>query len=256
MALILEYDGTRYAGFQLQEHHATIQGEIEAALNKFTGEKIRVRAASRTDSGAHARGQVVDFLTSAPYRVGVFPRALNYYLAPDVRVQAAFEMTPDFHSRRDADSRTYKYRILTRPGPSALDRYTHHWVKEALNIDLMAAAAQHLVGSHDFRPLAVGHPRDKSAVRNVMRWDVRREDETVIIECQANGFLRHQIRRANGVLVEVGRGRLPEETLQDILENRGTEGLAGSSLPARGLCLMKVSYPNFWSKVRASHETE
>jgi tRNA pseudouridine38-40 synthase len=256
LALVLEYDGTRYAGFQLQVHQPTIQGEIEAALNNFTQENIRVRGASRTDAGAHARGQVVDFLTGAPYAVGTFPRALNYYLAPDVKVQAAFEMAADFHSRRDASSRTYQYRILNRTWPSPLDRHDHHWVREALDVKSMGAAAQYLVGTHDFRPLAVGHPKDKSAVRTVMRWDVLREDETVVIECEASGFLRHQIRRANGVLVAIGQGRCAGETLKNILENRGLAGLAGSSLPARGLCLVKVTYPNFWSKVRASDEKE
>jgi tRNA pseudouridine38-40 synthase len=252
----VEYDGTRYAGFQLQAHQPTIQGEIEQALIKFTGESMRIRAASRTDSGAHARGQVVDFLTAASYPISYFPRALNYYLPPDIKVQTAYEMVPDFHSRRDAVARTYRYSILNREWPSPLERHSRHWVREPLNVDKMDRAAQSLMGVHDFRPLAAGHSENKSAVRNVIRWAVWREDETVIIECQANGFLRHQIRRANAALVEIGKGRWSEEIIKDTLEGRLPEGVDWPSLPAKGLCLMKVTYPDFWSKVRILDETE
>jgi tRNA pseudouridine38-40 synthase len=256
IALMLEYDGSHYLGFQLQSGQPSIQGEIEEALNKFTGENIRIRAASRTDSGAHAQGQVVDFLTRASYPVGNFPKALNYYLPPDIKIQAAYQVAPEFHSRRDASSRTYRYHILNRPRPSPLHRHTDCWIKETLNIQKMTLAARGLVGSHDFRPLAVGHPEDKSAVRSVSRWEVWREGERVIIECEANAFLRHQIRRANAILVEIGKGRWPEKMVTDTLQSRLPQGVVVPSLPARGLCLMKVTYPNFWSKVIASDETD
>jgi tRNA pseudouridine38-40 synthase len=256
LALVVEYDGSRYLGFQLQAGQPTIQGEIEAALTRFTGENIRVRAASRTDSSAHAQGQVVDFLTRASYPVGSFPRALNYYLPADIKIQAAYQVALEFHSRRDASSRTYRYYILNRPWPSPLHRQTHCWIKETLNVEKMAAAAQDLVGSHDFRPLAVGHPEDKSAVRSVSRWEVWREGDRVIIECEANAFLRHQIRRANAILVEIGKGRWPEKIVQGILKGGWPEGAVLPSLPGRGLCLIKVTYPDFWSKVIASDETD
>lgn len=256
LALIVEYDGTRYAGFQLQVNQPTIQGAIEQAITDFTGEHTRIRGASRTDSGAHARGQVVDFLTSADYSVGTFLRALNYYLPADIKVQASYEVVSDFHSRRSAASRMYRYSILNLPALSPLRRYTHHLVPEELDIKKMGTAAQYLVGVHDFRAIAVGHPADQSAVRQVFRWDVCRNEESVIIECEANGFLRHQIRQANAILVEVGKGKWPETIVKDTLENRLPEGLTWSSLPARGLCLMKVTYPDFWDKVKASNETE
>lgn len=256
LALIVEYDGTQYVGFQVQPHQPTIQGAIEEALTAFTREQIRIRGASRTDSGAHATGQVVDFITRASYPVGNFPRALNYYLPTDIKVQAAYEVTLDFHSRKNAASRIYRYRILNRTWQSPLSRYTQHWIREKLDTDIMSQAAQHLVGVHDFRPLALSHPIEKSAVRRVMRWDVRREQETIVVECEASGFLKHQIRRANAILVEVGKGKWPASIVKDTLDNKLPEGLIWPSLPARGLCLMEVTYTDFWDKVKETDETD
>ncbi|MFQ6027956.1 MAG: tRNA pseudouridine(38-40) synthase TruA, partial [Dehalococcoidia bacterium] len=109
---MVEYDGSAYMGFQLQPNQPTVQGAIETALHRFTGESLRIRGASRTDSGAHAQGQVVDFLTESPHPAATFLRALNFYLPPDIRIQSAHVMTPDFHSRRSASSRVYRYQIL------------------------------------------------------------------------------------------------------------------------------------------------
>jgi tRNA pseudouridine38-40 synthase len=244
LALVVEYDGSRYAGFQFQSGQTTIQGELEYGLERFTSEKTRIRGASRTDSGAHAKGQVVDFLTHSHHRVDRFPAALNYYLAPDIKVQAAYQVDPEFNSRRDAISRTYRYSVLNRPWPSPLRRHTHYWVKESLDIVKMATAAQSLVGTHDFRPFAVGHPEEKSATRTVLRWDVWREEDTVIIECEANGFLRRQIRKANALLIGVGKGKYPEAATREVLEDEQGELAARLSAPAYGLCLVKVTYPD------------
>ena len=250
IALVIEYEGTNYRGFQLQASHATVQGALEQALNRFTGESIRIRGASRTDSGAHAYGQVVDFATNADRPLGRFAKALNYYLPADIRVQAAHEMAADFHSRRDACSREYRYQIVNRESPSPIRRNSHHWITQQLNVEKMSAAAQDFIGIHDFRPFGSGHPKDKSAVRQVTRWDVTKKDDTIVVVCEANGFLRHQIRRANGLLVEIGRERQPDDSVRKVLENRVPVGIEWTSLPARGLCLVKVNYNDFWSKVR------
>ncbi len=216
---------------------------MEEALLRFTGEAIRVRGASRTDSGAHAQGQVVDFLTASLHSTERFAAALNFFLAEDIRVLCAAEVPADFNSRRSASGRVYQYRMLARPEPSALRRHTHFWVKGALDMDLMAEAAGSLVGTHDFRVLATGHPKDRSAVRTVRRWEVEQDNETVVIECEANGFLKQQIRRANGILLEIGKRRQPVEVMRWALEgNWDASGIP--TLPARGLCLMEVKYPD------------
>ena len=245
LALVVEYDGSKYAGFQLQKGHPTIQGEIEDALTRFTGEHIRIRGASRTDSGAHAVAQVVDFLTQSSHPTEVFSRALNHYLPQDIKVQAAYQTPLDFHSRLHAASRTYRYQVLNRPWPSPLNRSRYFWVDVDLDVPAMAGAAQNLVGWHDFRVLSPGYPADKSSVRMVNRWDVWREDEVVVFECEANGFLKHQIRRANGLLLEVGKGKRPAGVVSEVLAGEKSGAMEWQSIPAHGLCLMKVTYPEF-----------
>ena len=237
---MVEYQGTSYAGFQLQVGQQTIQGELEKALARFTGQQTRIRGASRTDSGAHAKGQVVDFLTVTQHPLERFVPSLNYHLPEDINVMEAYWVDQDFNSRRCALSRTYQYSILNRPSPSPLRRHTHLWIKGCLDTDKMAEAANLLVGVHDFRVLAVGHPQDRSSVREVLRWEVAAVEDTIVIECEASGFLKQQIRKANGILTEIGRGKYPVEHV--------TQALAGvvaktPLLPAHGLCLNSVKYP-------------
>ena len=133
VALLVEYEGTNYAGFQLQDQPSTVQGELEKALERFTGQPTRIRGASRTDSGAHAKGQVVDFITKTKHPVDRFPAALNYYLPKDINVLEANWVDAEFNSRRWALSRTYQYNIINRNTPSPLRRLTHLWVKGHLN---------------------------------------------------------------------------------------------------------------------------
>lgn len=254
LALLIEYEGAEYAGFQWQAQEPTIQGELEKAIFRLTGENVRVRGASRTDSGAHALGQVADFETGSLYTSETFVAALNYYLPADIRILSAAQVDGSFNSRRDAASRTYRYRILNRPRPSAIWRRHSHWIAESLNVEYMNQAAQALVGVHDLRPFAPAHPADRSAVRRVDRWDVApaRDDQHIIdITCEASGFMRHQIRRTNGVLVAIGRGNLPVGTIKEILRgqqdsSKGTSIDSIPTLPAKGLCLVNVKYRNPW----------
>jgi tRNA pseudouridine38-40 synthase len=211
---------------------------------------IRIRGASRTDSGAHARGQVVDFLTSAEQPPEQFLRGLNFYLPADISIQEAYEVDTEFHSRRSALTRIYRYHIVNQSQSSPMRRNTHHLVRETLDAIKMGGAALGLVGEHDFRPLAASHPKEKSAIRKVSRWEAWRDGDSVIIECEANGFLRHQIRRANALLVGVGTGRWAESIIVDSLEDRLPQKWASPMLPAKGLCLMQVTYPDSWQKGR------
>ena len=186
---------------------------------------------------------MVDFLTSSAQPVEQFPKALNYYLPESITVSGAKQMPLDFHSRKDATSRIYRYQILNRDWKSPIRRNTHYWVRGGLQVSRMAVAARRLVGTHDFRALAAGQPPDKSAIRRVYSWEVWKEGDTIIIEAEANGFLRHQIRKANALLIGVGKGHRPETIISDVLSGKLSAQWECSPLPAHGLCLMEVNYP-------------
>ena len=188
---------------------------------------------------------MVDFVTSSRHPVESFPRAMNYYLPWDVRVLKAYEVLWEFNSRRDALGRTYRYNILNREWPSPLLRHTRLWVKENLDIDRMAAAAESIIGRHDFRVFSSGLPEDKSTVRQVRRWDVWKEER---IEGSNRGRGKRvlaapdpqdQRHAGRGWKGQVARGQHRPRAL------RG-DTPAEATLPAHGLCLMKVSYPGGW----------
>ena len=245
LALVVEYQGTHYLGFQLQQGYPTIQGELEDALQRLTGQAVRIRGASRTDSGAHARAQVVDFLTMTPLSSEVFLRGLNSYLPPDIKVRGSYETDYDFHSRKSALTRRYRYTFLNSPTPSPLMREFSHWVRDPLDVDAMNDAAHALHGLHDFSCLAGTLPPDRTTVRDVRRWELWRDGDLVIMEAQANGFLPHQIRRAGAVLLEVGLGRMEPSVLDTILTGETVVPAWCAVLPAKGLCLMSVEYNDF-----------
>ncbi len=249
IALQVEYEGTRYMGFQFQPEQPTIQGEIEKAIHQLTGETTRIRGASRTDSGVHAYGQIVDGLIKDKYSIRTVQKALNHYLPSDIKVTNAYDVCESFHSRRDAQSRIYRYQILNRSDPSPLRRRTHYVIQEPLDDSRMSQAAKDLVGSHDFKQFTKGLNNYTSTIRQIFRWDVQRNGDIITIECEGNGFLRQQIRRANSILVEIGRNKWPDTSIKDTLEDKFEKGKSHTVLPALGLCLMEVKYYNFWDKV-------
>ena len=257
---MVEYDGADYAGFQWQSGAPTIQSELEKAIGKLTGEAVRVGGASRTDAGAHSRGQVVHFDTASSYDPPVFQSALNHYLPPAVRIQKVAQVPNEFNARRSAARRRYRYSISNRPTKSPLLRRTHHWVREPLDTRAIRLACASLLGIRDFRRIATGHPKDRSTVRWVYKWELNADTadpDGIYIDCEANGFLRHQIRRINAVLVEIGKGRQPIHAMADALAGRFSSNRQIPTLPAHGLCLMSVHYPEYdhMLKVTSHHET-
>ena len=244
---VVEYEGTRYYGFQLQANQPTIQEEIERALGKLTGEKIRVRSASRTDTGVHAKGQVISFRTTSLLPPQTFINGLNYYLPEDIAIKAAYRVSDSLNVRRNAVSREYNYYILNSPTRSPLAERFCYLVGGHLDIEAMNCASQALVGKHDFTSFAssikVG---EKSMVRTVYRAEMKKGGELIVFNMVANSFLTHQVRNTVGALVRVGLGKMPADEFCSILEAKEL-GLARPSAPARGLCLMQINYPHPFS---------
>ena len=243
VVLIMEYDGTRYHGFQLQATLPTIQWEIEKALWELTGERTRVITASRTDAGVHAKGQVVSFRTKSPLPPQTFVNGLNYYLSKDIAVKAAYRVDDSFNVRRDAVSREYSYYILNSLTRSPIREGFSYRVGGHLDIEAMNQACQALIGEHDFISFAssmgIG---TKNTVRRVYQAEMEKDGELAVFNMVANSFLTHQVRQTVGTLIRVGLGRMKVDEFCSIMEAK-KPGLGGPTAPARGLCLMQVNYP-------------
>ena len=244
IVLIVEYDGTSYHGFQLQANVPTIQGEMEKALWRLTEERIRVTAASRTDAGVHAKGQVVSFRTKSSLPLQTFVRGLNYYLPQDIAVKAAYRVDDSFNVRRSALSREYNYYVLNSPTRSPTRRGFSYLVAGHLDIEAMAEACQALIGEHDFASFAscIGI-EIKNTLRTVYRAEIEKNGELVIFNMVANSFLPHQVRNTMGALIRVGLGKMTVNEFRGIIEAK-KPGLAGPLVPAYGLCLMRINYPH------------
>lgn len=242
IALIVEYEGTRYHGSQIQASVPTIQGELERALMMVTGERIRTSSACRTDQGVHAKGQVVALRTDSLLPPKTLAQALNYYLPDDIAIRDAFEVNDGFDPRRDALSREYCYYIWNSATPSPLLRRSAYFVPRPLEIAAMNEACQALLGTHDFAPFASSLNGRKNTVRTVYRAEVVREGDLVTSHMVANSFLPHQVRHTMGALVKVGLGKSDVAAFYEILRSK-KPATAGPALPPHGLCLLKVNYP-------------
>ena len=244
IVLIMEYDGTHYHGFQLQDGSPTIQGETEEALWKLTGERLRVMAASRTDAGVHAKGQVVSFRTKSPLPLPAFINGLNYYLPRDIAVKTAHRVSDSFNVRRDAISREYNYYILNSLTRSPIRKGFSYLVTGHLDIEAINLACQALIGEHDFASFAscigVG---TKNTMRNVYRARIDKDGELAVFNMVANSFLPHQVRNTVGALIRVGLGKVSVDQFHSIIEAK-KPGLAGPAAPACGLCLIRINYPS------------
>jgi tRNA pseudouridine38-40 synthase len=241
IALLLEYDGSRFAGSQLQANAVTVQSVLEEAIEKATEQRTRVAFAGRTDAGTHARGQVASFVTDSRLDADILVRALNAWLPADVVVRDAADVAPDFDPRRDAISRHYRYVIDNSATRPALDRERAWHVATPLDEQAMSRAARELLGSHDFAAFASPVEEEGvSTVRDLKRFDVTRRGSQLHCDVVANAFLRHQVRRMVGALAEVGKGKLSVDDYVALLS--APPASVGPTAPAHALYLMRVEY--------------
>jgi tRNA pseudouridine38-40 synthase len=252
LAALVEYDGTRFKGFQRQarDKGPTVQGELEAAAARLAGEPIALEAAGRTDSGVHATGQVISFPTVARHDPATWRRALNALLPPDIAVRAVCAVGDEFHARKSALARRYRYRLFCDPVRAPL-RERYAWrVPWRLDVAAMRAAAQALLGEHDFGAFG-SSPRDDRAtgyrghtVRTMIEATCFESPHADEVECRfaADAFLTGMVRRLVGTLVLVGEGRLGAADFRAILEAR-EKAHPGVPAPPQGLCLIGVDYP-------------
>ncbi len=240
--LTVEYDGGPYKGFQAQADLPTVQGEIERAVAAFSGESVRVHAAGRTDTGVHATGQVIHFDLARDWDPRVVMNAVNAHLVPaPVAILDVARAREDFHARFSAVGRSYLYRILGRAGPPALERGRVWHVRAPLDAAAMHAAAQSLVGLHDFTTFRDAACQAKSPVKTLDEAAVARRGEEVVVTFAARSFLHRQVRSMVGSLAEVGRGVWTTDDLAAALAARD-RAACGPVAPAQGLCLVEVLY--------------
>lgn len=244
IVLIIEYDGTKYNGYQYQVNSPTIQYEIEKAIVKLTGETMRVMASSRTDSGVHAKGQVICLRTRSKLGPDKFRKGLNYYLPQDIAVKESYKVNIDFNVQSEAVSREYKYYILNSYSRSPLLRDYTYQVSGDLNITDMNQACELMIGEHDMVSFVteLSESTVKTTVRNIFSAQVYRKEELVVFNIIAKSFLPHQVRNTVGSLIRVGLERISVSDFKEIMEAK-KPGLAGPTVPARGLYLEKVNYP-------------
>lgn len=241
LALLIEYDGTRYAGWQRQGATPTIQGEIEVAAGSILSEPCRVFGSGRTDAGVHALGQVAHLSTNSALPAERVRAGLNALLPEDIVIRDVLAVAPTFHARYDARLRVYRYALLARARPSTLlRRYTHH-VPVPLDLEAMRAGAAALIGRHDFNAFRVTGTATASSVCTVHAVRVARRGELVTVTVAADRFLRQMVRLIVGSLVAVGRGARTPEAIADILRS-GDNRHAGPPLPPCGLYLLRVVY--------------
>jgi len=242
--LTLQYDGTNYFGWQRQASTGdTIQAIVEKALSRILQEKIHITAAGRTDTGVHARQQVANFKTSNPISLRKLQYGLNALLPEDIKIAAMANVPPDFHSRFSATGKTYQYTILNQSHSDVFVRtQVYHYGIAKLNISRMRAAARLLVGRHDFTSFkATGTTKNKSNIRTIKRISIAQKGSLIIIQITGEGFLYKMVRGIVGTLIEIGRGKLPVESVRSILKAQNRT-YAGPTAPASGLCLLRIKY--------------
>jgi tRNA pseudouridine38-40 synthase len=244
--LTVAFDGTAYSGWQIQKGQPTVQGELAAAVRRITGENVVPAASGRTDAGAHARAIGVGLQVRSGIAPASLLRALNSVLPRDIRVTGAWEAAPDFHPRRSAHSKTYRYNIYRGPvlPPHLVREYFHYPYQ--LDLSRVDAAVGRFVGEHDFGSFAARSGADKQdgprgTVRRIFRADVQRSGHRLWFTFTGDGFLHHMVRNMVGTALEVGRGAMSADEFEALFSHRDRTK-AGFTAPAHGLVLLRVHY--------------
>lgn len=239
--LTLCYDGTEYHGFQRQENGITIQQVVEDAIKKVTGETVSITGCSRTDAGVHATEYVCNFRTESSVPADKFCFALNSFMPDDVSCTASAETDMDFHSRYSAKSKTYTYTIYNAPHKNpVLCRFAWHYPIK-IDVDKMKIAAEAIVGTHDFTAFMASGGQQKTTVKTVNFLEITKEENTIRVTINADGFLYNMVRIIAGTLVYAGTGKIDPADIPAIIES-GDRVRAGITAPPQGLCLKKVFY--------------
>lgn len=240
--LTIEYDGTPFVGWQIQDNGPSVQGQITEAVRAFSGEEVLVRGAGRTDAGVHALGQVAHFDLPAIWDADTVRDAINAHLRPyPIAVLIAEQVADDFDARFSALRRRYVYRIINRRADLALERNRAWRVARDLDAAAMHAAAQRLVGRHDFTTFRAAECQAKSPIKTLDSLDVERRGDELRVAASARSFLHHQVRSMVGSLVRVGEGRWSADDLTAALEARDRSA-CGQVAPSEGLYLVAVTY--------------
>ncbi len=240
--LLIEYEGTDYAGWQFQPALPTVQGELAGAVKELTGEDVEVRGASRTDAGVHAFGQVASFNTASLVPAFNIRQGLNSYLPKDIIVKDASDAPAEFDPRRDSRGKVYRYDILNRSYPSALRRNFVWHVFKPLDVGLMREGAAHIIGEKDFSSFRAADSDALHSIREVTSVEIEEKGDGFIeVEVRGTAFLRHMVRIMVGTLVAVGKGKVLPDKVAAIIEAK-ERAAAGMTAPPQGLFLIKVEY--------------
>ena len=249
IALGVEYNGSGFHGWQMQQQGIrSVQHEVERAIAQVADHPVRVHCAGRTDTGVHAREQVIHFDTRAQRPLRAWTQGVNVNLPDDVSVLWAAQVPAEFHARFSAERRRYRYRILNRPLRSALQHGRVTWIHQPLDAEVMHAAAQALAGTHDFSSYRALGCQAKSPVRTLHHISVQRCGEILELDIEANAFLHHMVRNIAGVLIAIGKGDADSRWAKEVLELRD-RSLGGVTAPPGGLYFEKVYYPERYGEV-------
>ena len=239
--LLIEYEGTAYHGWQVQINAITIQEVVEKCLSRIFNTRTTVLSSGRTDAGVHSEGLPAHFVTASKMSIGEMQLALNSLLPYDISIREVREVPMAFNARGSAKSKLYRYTILNRDYPSALNFRRSWFVPHELDVTSMQNAAKYLLGEHDFTSFRAGNCNAKSPVRTMKRVEILRQGDYVVFEFEGKGFLKHMVRNFVGTLIYVGKKKIPTEQVKTILETCDRK-VAGPTAPSHGLCLIKVEY--------------